>query len=118
VGSILDQADRRYLRHLKDAFPTLEGLFTAGAEVADLIDQPGWNHLMTVLDREVATIDRRLDMADQPHSQAQYALEHGRRDGLRSAREAAQAIVLAYLAKLEEQRRRHEGGAESPPEGG
>jgi hypothetical protein len=115
VGSSLGaRPEPRYTRHLR-AIP-LEDLFAMGEAVQSLAAHPGWNHVNALLDAEVAEIDRSLDGATEPLSQAEYALQHGRRGGLRGAREALDAIVAVSRDRLEEQRRKHERDAESSQE--
>lgn len=87
-----------------------------GEAVESLVAHPGWAHVTRLVEAEVAEIDRTLDGRDEPLEQAQYALKHGRRGGLRGAMEAAEAILDLYRTALDEQRRKHESGAESPQE--
>lgn len=107
----------RMTRHVKGRYDTLNGLVAAGELVQGLIGHPGWGHLMGVIDAEIATIDRRLDDAiTEPLSQAEYAVAHGRRGGLRAIEDAAHAIVGVAADELERQRARHEGAGETAQE--
>lgn len=99
--------DQHFLKHLRGE--SLESTFAMGEVVQDLILHPGWSHVMALLGAEIGEIDRRLDGFQEPLSQAQYAMAHGRRAGLRGARLAAEAILHRYRTQLEEQRRKHEG---------
>jgi hypothetical protein len=104
-------------RHVEDAFPELGHLFEAGQQVASLREHPGWAHVQTVLARELDAISARLDHANEPPSQAVYALAHGRRGGLLALKEAADAIVERADKRYAEQKAKHEGAAESAQEG-
>lgn len=116
MGSSLGtRSDPHYKRHTRGT--ALDELFSMGDAVASLVEHPGWAHVIRLLDAEVAEIDRTLDGSQEPLSQAQYALKHGRRGGLRGAREAAEAILERYHVALAEQRAKHEGDAESSPDG-
>lgn len=112
LGSV--RADPHYTRHVKGT--ALEELFAIGEAVESLAGHPGWIHVQRLVDAEIAEIDRKLDGREEPLSQAEYALAHGRRGGLRGARDAAEAILDGYQRALAEQQRRHEGDAESSPE--
>ena len=112
VGSTLSKDDPRFLRHVRDLYPVLDALFDAGEDVRSLTAHPGWTHLMALLEAETAMVDRHLDGASEPLSQAEYAMAHGRRGGLRGAVAAAEALVSHADTKLAEQRRIHEGAAE------
>lgn len=97
-----------WTRHLDRLYPSLEALFDAGEEVASLIAHPGWTHVARLIEAEIATIDRDLDAARQPLSQAEYAAAHARRGGLRGASEAAAALLHRYHVYLDKQRQVHE----------
>lgn len=115
MGSIsAARSDPHYKRHVRGS--DLEGLFAAGEAVEGLIGHPGWAHVNAIVDAEIAEIDRALDGRDEPLSQAHYALKHGRRGGLRGARDAAEAILDRYRTALAEQQRRYEGDAEPSPD--
>jgi hypothetical protein len=109
--------DPKFSNHLKDVWPSLTDLFGAGENVRDLMTHPGWADVYRLVEAEIATIDRDLDGSLEPKSQAEYALKHGRRDGLLGYLRAAQAIVGRYEQRLEEQQRKHEGDAEPSPVG-
>lgn len=100
-------------RHVRDRYETLDGLLAAGELVQGVVDHPGWAHLMGVIDAEVSQIDRKLDGHTTPLTQAEYALAHGRRGGLKSIEEAAHAIVQTAAVALADQRARHEGAGET-----
>jgi hypothetical protein len=109
--------DPRFANHIKDVWPSLTDLFAAGENVRGLMAHPGWADIFRLIEAQVAEIDRALDGASTPKTQAEYAMEHGRRDGLFGYLRAAQAIVGRADKKLEEQRQRHEGDAEPSPVG-
>lgn len=106
----------RMTRHLDELFPRLEDLFSAGEQVQDVVKHPGWVHVVRLLGAEIAEIDRHLDGGREPKTQAEYAMAHGRRGGLRGAEEAAGAILHRYSMRLEQQRQKHESGGESSRE--
>lgn len=105
------------VRHVKAAFPDLDSLFAAGEAVGSMAEQFGWTLLTDVLDREIAAETAFLEDRSEPLSRAQYAMAHGRIAGLRGAQEAADAIVIHAERIHQEQMAKHEGGAESLPEG-
>jgi hypothetical protein len=109
-------ADPRFSRHIPEVFPTMEGLLEAGEAVESLLSHPGWLALQTLIAAERSVIDRDLDRTSIPLSQAEYALAHGRRDGLSSADEAATALIGRYQSTLRTQQLRHERGSELPQE--
>lgn len=100
-------------RHLR-GWP-LDELFEAGEAVEHLLAHPGWAHVDRLLGAEIATIEASLD-GGLLESKAAYAFAHGRKGGLKAAREAAGAIVHKAAVKLEEQRSRHERDAGSSRE--
>lgn len=102
-----------WTRHL-DGVP-LDELFSAGEAVEALMRHPGWGLVMRLVDAEVEATEADLDgrLLD---SRAEYAHRHGRRGGLKGAREAADAIVRTAARRLEEQRAKHERDAESSQE--
>lgn len=110
-------ADPRLSRHIKDVWPSLTDLFAAGENVRELMAHPGWADVFRLVEAEIATIDADLDGSTEPKSQAEYAMQHGRRDGLLGYLRAARGIVSRADQKLEEQRQRHEGEAEPSPVG-
>jgi len=63
-------------------------------------------------------LDAGLDEPHTPLTQAEYAMGHGRRDGLRAAQKAADAIVGVGEREHVRQRARHEGDAEPSLNGG
>lgn len=84
-----------------------------GEAVESLVTHPGWAHVQRLVEAEIAEIDRALDAGDEPLTQAQYAIRHGRRGGLLASRDAAETILARYRAALEHQRAKHENPAES-----
>lgn len=98
----------RWTRHIDPLYPSLEALFDAGEEVAAVVAAPGWGQLIRLLDAEIAAIDERLDGRNEPLTQAEYAMAHGRRSGLRGASEAAAALLGKYHETLAKQRQAHE----------
>ena len=108
--------DPRLTRHVDRIYPDLQDLFAAGEAVEDLLAHPGWLHITRLIEYETATVDFDLDGRAEPLSQAEYAMAHGRRGGLRAIEGASGAILSKYRSALEAQRRRHERGAESPQE--
>lgn len=124
MGSNLGQGGRlsrplpEFVRHVEALFPSLEQKLEAAEAVQALTSSHGWSVLLAVLDAEAATVDRELDSHREPLSRAKYAAAHGRRGGLRSPSEALFAITACAERDLERQRSKHEGDAESSPEGG
>lgn len=114
MGSNLDP---QFTRHLDDLFPTLEALVEAAEAAQALTAHPGWDALSALLNAEIATIDADLDSGRPLDSRADYAAKHGRRGGLRAPGRALQALVGRAESRLAEQRAKHEGGAESSPDG-
>lgn len=106
----------RYAKHVRDIYSDLDDLFAAGEQVRSMLTHPGWRHVALILHAEIAEIDGKLDGRDTPLSQAEYALEHGRRHGLRSAEQAAGALVSLYERALRTQQARHEGAVDAVPE--
>lgn len=112
MGSSLSRP--RFSRHIDDLYEDLDGLITAAEAVRATVNSPGWAHIARMLEAEIATLDRSLDDASSPKEQAEYALAHGRRGGLRGADEAAGAILRDAELRLARQRLKHEGGAGDP----
>jgi hypothetical protein len=81
-------------RHVRDVWPSedLPGLLEAAEAVEGVVTHPGWDAIQEVISREIATIDRELDFGSAKDA-AEYAKAHGRRSALRSADEAAKAII-------------------------
>jgi hypothetical protein len=102
--------------HVDRLFPEFDELFAAAEAVEQLTATPGWEHLMRLLDAEagevMAAADSRL-----LGSRSEYAFAHGRAGGLRGVRLAAGAILARAATRLEQQRVKHEGAAESVPGG-
>jgi hypothetical protein len=107
-------ADPTYGHHVREEFSDLERLFLAGEAAEDLLAHPGWRVVMSLLDREIETLDGRLD-GHKPLTLEEYAHMHGQRRGLTAARTAAREVVDRCVAEREAQSRRHEGAGESVP---
>jgi hypothetical protein len=105
-------------RHLKTIYPLPQDLFDAGDAVVTLEASAGWLHVSRLIEYEIATIDAGLDGSNQPLTQAEYAMAHGRRDGLRGAQKAIETISAVAQREYERQRARHEGDAEPSLNGG
>jgi len=105
--------DPSMTRHVRQAWPDLSDLFAAGEEIQRLVESFGWTLLCDVVDREVRGIDEDLDGRLVPLSQAEYALAHGRRNGLLGFKRAAEAIVVTAAREREKQQARHEADGES-----
>lgn len=103
-------------RHLDRLFPELEDILRAADAARGILSSPGWLALAVLVDAEIATIDRGLDGRLQ-ESRAEYAFRHGRRGGIRFPEQVLHALIDRAESRLEEQRRRHEGDAESSPGG-
>jgi hypothetical protein len=103
---------------IDDAFPTLEQVIAAGEAVESLLAHPGWDLLQGIVQAEIDSALTALDRGGtELPSQAEYARAHGRRGGLLYLREVAQATVARAAQRYEEQRFKHEGAAETAPEG-
>jgi hypothetical protein len=116
VGSSLSRP--RFARHIDDLYEDLDGLLEAAEAVRVTVNSPGWVHIARMLEAEIATLDRSLDDASSPKEQAEYALAHGRRGGLRGADEAAGTILHDAELRLARQHVKHEGGAGDPVSAG
>lgn len=103
--------DPVYTRHVEKLWPESDTLFAAGERVEALVTTAGWADIQAVLSREIALIDRELDSARKPLEQADYALAHGRRDGLRGAQRAVDAIIR--FADEQRERQENEAAGES-----
>lgn len=110
--------DPQFTRHVRDLYERrpLDDLVDDADAVAALIASPGWPVLSALLDAEIATIDAGLD-SGRVLEQAEYAARHGRRGGLKAPHGAAQALISLAESELSKQRAKHEGGAESSPDG-
>ena len=71
---------------------TLPELIEAAEAVERMMATPGWDAVQRVIGEQVAAIDSSLDHGPAKEA-ADYAKQHGRRSALRSADEAARAIV-------------------------
>lgn len=105
----------RAKRYVDDLFPDLSTLFQAADAVRELRDQPGWKYVTAGMGAELRSVDSQLEGGTEPLSQAQYAMLHGQRRGLRFADEMADAIVAVADRRYEEQKAKHEGVAEPMP---
>lgn len=89
-----------FSRHVTDIWgEDLPGLVASGEHVQNLLFSPGWGAVMRVIDAELALLDSELDGARSPKEQAEYALAHGRRGGLKAVSDAAKTIMLAAKAR-------------------
>lgn len=109
--------DPKAKRHVDDVYPSLDSVLAAAEVVESLLAHPGWDAVEVMIASEVETINRELDRGGEPHSRAEYAKAHGRRGGLLYVRQALDAIVQRADERYREQQRKHEGVAESAPEG-
>jgi hypothetical protein len=117
VGSSLGQRPGPpWTGHVDRLFEDFDELFAASEAVEQLIAHPGWDPLMRLLDAET---DQVMAEADSRllESRSDYAFTHGRAGGLRSVRQAAASLVARAAYRLEQQRAKHEGAAESVPGG-
>lgn len=116
MASQATRPDPRFARHIDECFKDdLAALFEAGEAVEGLLRTRGWGELVQILDAETARVDRDLN-GDKPLEHVEYAKLHGERRGLRTAEEAARAIVARAAQRRLEQSKRHEGAGESVPE--
>jgi hypothetical protein len=104
-------------RQLDDHFGSFEHLLAAGEAARQLLDHPGWEAVQGFVKAEIDSALTGLDRGGEPPSQAEYARAHGRRAGLLYAQGVAEAIVARADQRYEEQQRKHEGAAETAPEG-
>lgn len=110
-------SDPRWTGHVDDVFGSdLQELLTAAEAIESLLAHPGWGHVMRLVDVEAAQVSAVTD-GRLLESRADYAFAHGRMGGLRSIQHAAQAILDRAALRLEQQRLKHEGTAESVPGG-
>jgi hypothetical protein len=117
VGSSLgQQPGPPWTGHVDRLYQEFDELFAASEAVIALVASPGWDHIWDLLEAEadevMAAADSRL-----LGSRSEYAFAHGRAGGLRAMREAAAAIIARAELRLEQQRVKHEGAAESVPGG-
>lgn len=112
------ERDPKGSRNIDGLYPGLEEIVRAGDAARGLLASDGWRVLMTLVEAEIATIDRLLDSDRLLESRADYAFRHGRRGALRFPEQALRALIGRADARYEEQRAKHEGGAESSPGGG
>lgn len=101
----------------RDLFPDLETILEAAEAVGALRQQPGWAIVQKVITTERAELERRLNMATEPLSQAQYAQAHGRLGGLGYVGEVLDAIVERAATRFAEEQAKVEGAPERAPEG-
>ena len=116
MGSSLGQrSGPPWTGHVDRLYGEFEDLFAAGEAVEALLAHPGWEHITRLLDAET---DQVMAEADSRllESRADYAYAHGRAGGLRALRLAAQAILDRSALRLEQQRSKHERGADAPLE--
>jgi hypothetical protein len=106
-------ADPRMTRHIDRLWPEPQGLFEAGEIVQEFTSHPGWAVIARVIKEERDEIRSRLDHAVKPPEQAEYALAHGRLDGLVAMEEAALAVLTRFEQRLQQQRDLYEHAGES-----
>jgi hypothetical protein len=104
-------------RQLDDHFGSFEHLLAAGEAARQLLQHPGWLAVQGFVQSEIDSALTALDRGGEPPSQAEFSRAHGRRAGLLYAQGVAEAIVARADQRLAEQKRKHEGAAESAPEG-
>lgn len=85
-----------------------EELDNAARALEQLQSHPGWSVLQDLLDGEIADIDARLDSGSKPLDQAEYALLHGARRGLKSPRDTVATVLAKYREKLAQLERQPE----------
>ncbi len=113
----MDRADPALTRHVLPLWPDLDALLVAADAVRDLQVHPGWTAVRQLIDAEVSAIDGSLDTGREPLTQAQYALQHGRRGGLLAIDRMCGAVTTTAEREFQRQRQKHElTGAESPRE--
>lgn len=105
LGNDWRDVDPQLTRHLPDALDVLE---QEAEWVQATVVTPGWEVLLGLIEREIATINRELDSGRLLDSRAHYAAKHGRLGGLRAMAEYATALIGKADAKLAEQREKHE----------
>jgi hypothetical protein len=84
-------------------------------DVHRLLASPGWSRVEEILELELVAIDKRLDCPREPLSRAQYAMEHGRRSGIKATLQVPLAIIERAGRRLDIERAKFEGDAESSP---
>lgn len=97
----MEQSTTALRRHIDAIWPGTSDLLEASEHVSTLDGHYGWEAVQKVLVAEIAMIDRELDGASTPLSQAEYALKHGRRGGLKAALGAARAITSKADEKIQ-----------------
>ena len=105
--------DPLYINHVDRLWPELTDLFAVGERVEALAESAAWGDVAAILDAEAAKVTASLNQAREPLTQAEYAMAHGRLDGLSAARRAVDAIIRLSRERLEEQRQAHEAAGES-----
>jgi hypothetical protein len=107
----------RFTEAVRKLYPTVEQLTDAADAARALVEQPGWDVLVEILQAEIATIDRRLG-SDRPlDTHGDYAMAHGRRSGLLAPGQAIHALIDRAESRLADERAKYEGAAESVPDG-
>lgn len=81
-----------YVAHVRDVpFAELDNMATA---LEGLMGHPGWAVLMQILEAQKHTVDARLFNGGRAlEARADYAILHGRREGLDAARVACEAVI-------------------------
>jgi hypothetical protein len=107
----------RFTDAVRRLYPTLEQLTDAADAARALLEQPGWTVLNEILGLEVAKVDSRLGSDKPLGTRAEYAMAHGRRSGLLAPTQAIHALIDRAESRLADERVKHEGAAESVPDG-
>lgn len=105
-----------WTNHVDRLYEEYDELFTAAESVEGLLAHPGWTELMRLLEVETDAVMAEAD-SRLLESRAAYAHAHGRAGGLRAIKVAAGTILARAALRLEQQRSKHEGAAESVPGG-
>lgn len=102
----------RYTNLTRTAYKgDMVSLFAAAEAVEQLVAQPGWQHVVRLIELDGAEIEAKL--SGLLSSRAEYAHWTARRAGLRGFMEAAHAIVAVAAKTRAEQQRKHEATAET-----
>lgn len=100
---------------VRQAYRGLEGLNDAADAVEAMMATPGWAIVMELAQAQKEAIDRKLRLGHEPKTQAEYAMWHGRLDGLATVFDLAEALSQRRRDEMAKQKAKHEGeGAGSP----
>lgn len=100
---------------MRQAYKGLEGLNAAADAVEAMMATPGWSIVMELVEAQRTGIDRKLRGGHTPLPQADYAMWHGRLDGMATVQDLAAALVARRADEMAKQKAKHEGAAESVP---